>query len=212
MGVPAEAVAEAYDAFERGEVASPLTAAAISNQTIQESMRLLLMVRAHQVMGHYAGEQRRGPGAEQQQPRERIAQGRGQWKAMWCAGRQQRSEQAWMRGCLCGAAAACGAAGWRAAHCSRWVWTTACACRSASRVAQARLAAVRPSPMPRRSPAGPSGHRPAATGERAGPGLLRLHREGSGPRVRAARCRPASATRPAPPCHCPAAAVAAVAG
>lgn len=55
MGVSAEAVAEAYDAFERGEVASPLSAAAISNQTIQESMRLLLMVRAFQVMGHYAG-------------------------------------------------------------------------------------------------------------------------------------------------------------
>ncbi|KAI3434698.1 hypothetical protein D9Q98_002760 [Chlorella vulgaris] len=54
MGVPAVAVAEAYDAFERGEVTSPLTAAAISNQTIQESMRLLLMVRAFQVMGHYA--------------------------------------------------------------------------------------------------------------------------------------------------------------
>ncbi|KAL4441839.1 hypothetical protein ABPG77_003755 [Micractinium sp. CCAP 211/92] len=56
MGVSAEAVAEAYDAFERGEVASPLTAAAISNQTIQESMRLLLMVRAFQVMGHYAAQ------------------------------------------------------------------------------------------------------------------------------------------------------------
>jgi len=37
-------------------VTSPLTAAAISNQTIQESMRLLLMVRAFQVMGHYACE------------------------------------------------------------------------------------------------------------------------------------------------------------
>ena len=35
MGVSAEAVAEAYDKFERGEVSSPLTAAAISNQTIQ---------------------------------------------------------------------------------------------------------------------------------------------------------------------------------
>lgn len=54
MGVPAVAVAEAYDAFERGENASPLSAAAISNQTIEESMRLLLMVRAYQVMGHYA--------------------------------------------------------------------------------------------------------------------------------------------------------------
>ena len=55
MGVPAVAVAEAYDAFEKGEVSSPLTAAAISNQTIQESMRLLLLVRAFQVVGHYAG-------------------------------------------------------------------------------------------------------------------------------------------------------------
>lgn len=55
MGVPAEAVAEAYDAFERGEVTSPLSAAAVSNQTIQESMRLLLMVRGFQVMGHFAG-------------------------------------------------------------------------------------------------------------------------------------------------------------
>ena len=74
MGVPAESVAEAYDAFERGEVTSPLTAAAISNQTIQESMRLLLMVRAFQVMGHYAGE--RGEGREE---------------ARACA---------WMRGCV----------------------------------------------------------------------------------------------------------------
>lgn len=54
IGVPAVAVAEAFDAFERGEVASPLAAAAVSNQTIQESMRLLLMVRAYQVMGHFA--------------------------------------------------------------------------------------------------------------------------------------------------------------
>jgi 2-oxoglutarate dehydrogenase complex dehydrogenase (E1) component-like enzyme len=54
MGVPAEAAAEAYDAFERGLVSSPLAAAAVSNQTIQESMRLLLLVRAYQVGGHYA--------------------------------------------------------------------------------------------------------------------------------------------------------------
>jgi 2-oxoglutarate dehydrogenase E1 component len=53
MGVPAEAVAEAFDAFERGEIASPLAAAAVSNQTIQESQRLLLLVRAYQVMGHF---------------------------------------------------------------------------------------------------------------------------------------------------------------
>jgi hypothetical protein len=65
MGVSPEAVAEAYDAFERGEVTSPLSAAAVSNQTIQESMRLLLMVRAYQVMGHYAGERwQQGPRRE----------------------------------------------------------------------------------------------------------------------------------------------------
>jgi len=52
MGVPPEAVAEAYDAWEKGEVTSPLAAAAISNQTIQESQRLLLLVRAYQVQGH----------------------------------------------------------------------------------------------------------------------------------------------------------------
>eukprot|EP00887_Chlorella_sp_A99_P003603 scaffold7.g3603.t1 len=54
MGVTPEQVAEAYDAFEKGQVASPLAAAAVSNQTIQESMRLLLLVRAYQVQGHFA--------------------------------------------------------------------------------------------------------------------------------------------------------------
>lgn len=55
MGVSAEAVAEAYDAWEKGEViGSPLAAAAVSNQTIQESQRLMLLVRAYQVMGHTA--------------------------------------------------------------------------------------------------------------------------------------------------------------
>ena len=44
-----EAVAEAYHAFEQGSQVAPLTAAAVSNQTIQESMRLLLLVRAYQV-------------------------------------------------------------------------------------------------------------------------------------------------------------------
>ena len=50
-GVPGEAIAEAYHNFEQGGSAgmSPMTAAAISNQTIQESMRLLLLVRAYQV-------------------------------------------------------------------------------------------------------------------------------------------------------------------
>ncbi|KAF8071292.1 ogdh [Scenedesmus sp. PABB004] len=53
-GVPGEAIAEAYDAFERGAVVSPLSAAAVSSQTIQESMRLVLLVRAYQVNGHFA--------------------------------------------------------------------------------------------------------------------------------------------------------------
>ena len=45
-----EAVAEAFHAFETGSSSvQPLTAAAVSNQSIQESMRLLLMVRAYQV-------------------------------------------------------------------------------------------------------------------------------------------------------------------
>lgn len=48
-GVPGEAIAEAYDAFEKGQVLSPLAAAAVSNQTIQESMKLVLLVRAFQV-------------------------------------------------------------------------------------------------------------------------------------------------------------------
>ena len=50
-GVPGEAIAEAYHNFEQGGSVgmSPMTAAAISNQTIQESMRLLLLVRAYQV-------------------------------------------------------------------------------------------------------------------------------------------------------------------
>lgn len=48
-GVPGEAIAEAYDKFEKGQVMQPLAAAAVSNQTIQESMKLLLLVRAYQV-------------------------------------------------------------------------------------------------------------------------------------------------------------------
>lgn len=48
-GVRGEAIAEAYDAFEKGTTQSPMTQAAISNQTIQESMRLILLVRAYQV-------------------------------------------------------------------------------------------------------------------------------------------------------------------
>ena len=53
-------MAEAFDAFEKGQVGmSPFTAAAISNQTIQESMRLILMVRAYQV-GKSCGPRRGG--------------------------------------------------------------------------------------------------------------------------------------------------------
>ena len=49
-GVPAEAVAEAYHAFEQGETSlSPLSAASLSSQTIHESMKLLLLVRGYQV-------------------------------------------------------------------------------------------------------------------------------------------------------------------
>lgn len=55
-GVSGEAIAEAYDAFEKGHIHSPLAAAAVSNQTIHESMRLLLLVRAFQVNGHFAAD------------------------------------------------------------------------------------------------------------------------------------------------------------
>lgn len=53
-GVSGEAIAEAYDAFEKGKVTSPLSAATLSSQTIQESMKLLLLVRSYQVLGHFA--------------------------------------------------------------------------------------------------------------------------------------------------------------
>ena len=52
-GVAPEAVAEAYHAFEQGSQVSPLSAAAVSNQTIQESQRLLLLVRAYQVRCYF---------------------------------------------------------------------------------------------------------------------------------------------------------------
>ncbi len=49
-GVAPEAVAEAFHNFEQGgSKVAPLSAAAVSNQSIQESMRLLLLVRAYQV-------------------------------------------------------------------------------------------------------------------------------------------------------------------
>ena len=53
--MPGEAIAEAYHNFESGATQMlPMTAAAISNQTIQESMRLLLLVRAYQVRAPFA--------------------------------------------------------------------------------------------------------------------------------------------------------------
>jgi 2-oxoglutarate dehydrogenase E1 component len=48
-----EAVAEAFHAWEMGTTnVNPLSLAATSNQTIQESMKLLTLVRAYQVQGH----------------------------------------------------------------------------------------------------------------------------------------------------------------
>ncbi len=60
-GVPGEAIAEAYDAFEKGKVVSPLAAAAVSNQSIHESMRLMLLVRSYQVSpsAHHLASSRR---------------------------------------------------------------------------------------------------------------------------------------------------------
>ncbi len=55
-GVPGEAIAEAYDAFEKGKTGSPMVAATLSTQTIQESMKLLMMVRSHQVSRWRGGE------------------------------------------------------------------------------------------------------------------------------------------------------------
>jgi hypothetical protein len=55
--VPGEAIAEAFDAYEKDPSAagaSPLAMAAASRQTIQESMRLVMLVRAYQVNGHFA--------------------------------------------------------------------------------------------------------------------------------------------------------------
>jgi hypothetical protein len=53
--VPGEAIAEAFDSFEKNpHGAAPLSMAAASRQTIQESMRLVMLVRAYQVNGHFA--------------------------------------------------------------------------------------------------------------------------------------------------------------
>jgi hypothetical protein len=51
-GIQPESISEAFHAFQHGKTPaalSPLSAAGLSNQTIQESMRLLLLIRAHQV-------------------------------------------------------------------------------------------------------------------------------------------------------------------
>ena len=51
-GIQPESISEAFHAFQQGKTpgaASPLSAAGLSNQTIQESMRLLLLIRAYQV-------------------------------------------------------------------------------------------------------------------------------------------------------------------
>jgi 2-oxoglutarate dehydrogenase complex dehydrogenase (E1) component-like enzyme len=51
-GIEPESISEAFHAFQSGKTpsaASPLSAAGLSNQTIQESMRLLLLIRAYQV-------------------------------------------------------------------------------------------------------------------------------------------------------------------
>lgn len=48
-GVPGEAIAEAYDAFEKGKAGSPMMHAALSTQTGQESVKLMLLVRSYQV-------------------------------------------------------------------------------------------------------------------------------------------------------------------
>lgn len=55
-GVSGEAIAEAYHAYQTGlgTGMSPLAAASISQQTIQESMRLFVLVRMYQVVGHFA--------------------------------------------------------------------------------------------------------------------------------------------------------------
>lgn len=44
-----EAIAEAYDAYEKGVITSPMAQASLSTQTIQESMRLMFLVRSYQV-------------------------------------------------------------------------------------------------------------------------------------------------------------------
>lgn len=51
-GIQPESISEAFHAFQSGKTPgaeSPLSAAGLSNQTIQESMRLLLLIRAYQV-------------------------------------------------------------------------------------------------------------------------------------------------------------------
>jgi len=48
QGVKPEAVAEAYHAFERGEVLEPLRSASLTAQTVPESLKLASLIRAFQ--------------------------------------------------------------------------------------------------------------------------------------------------------------------
>eukprot|EP00210_Caulerpa_lentillifera_P004773 g4557.t1 len=53
QGVNPEAVAEAYHAFERGETLQPLRSASLTTQTVQESLKLMTLIRSFQVYGHF---------------------------------------------------------------------------------------------------------------------------------------------------------------
>lgn len=52
-GIQPDQISESFHSFQSGQGSpaflSPLAAASVSNQTIQESMRLLLLIRAYQV-------------------------------------------------------------------------------------------------------------------------------------------------------------------
>lgn len=81
--MPGEAIAEAYDAFEKGQsIHSPLTAAAVSNQTIQESMKLVMLVRAYQVRSAFTNQSDAGARAAEAQARGDMA--RGKHCDAWC--------------------------------------------------------------------------------------------------------------------------------
>uniref|UniRef100_A0A7S0YTI5 2-oxoglutarate dehydrogenase, mitochondrial n=1 Tax=Polytomella parva TaxID=51329 RepID=A0A7S0YTI5_9CHLO len=55
-GISSEAISEAYSAFQQGVAPALQGAANVSNQTIQESMRLIMLIRAYQVSGHFASQ------------------------------------------------------------------------------------------------------------------------------------------------------------